>query len=64
MSTVRPTVCDFVEWYDRFKMKECTKDFARQMVGFNKTAWYKLCRDYENGEDISKYFSKEDHNYG
>jgi hypothetical protein len=22
--------------------------------------WYKQCRDYERGEDVSKYFDKEE----
>jgi len=47
---------EFLFWYKEYKAKKCTKDFARQMVGFHKTTWYKLCRDYDNGKDVSKYF--------
>ena len=56
--TVIPTFENFLYWYNKYKAKECTKDYARQMVCFHKTMWYKLCRDYENGEDISKYFRR------
>ena len=58
------TFNNFIFWYRKFKAKECTKDYARQMVGFHKTTWYKLCRDYDNGKDISRYFNEEDCNYG
>lgn len=62
MGTVQRTFNTFIYRYEKFKAKECTKDYARQMVGFHKTAWYKLCRDYDNGKDVSRYFSKEEHN--
>ena len=57
MGTIRPTFEKFIHWYNKYKNKECTKDYARQMVCFHQTTWYKLCRDYENGEDVSRYFS-------
>lgn len=56
MATVTPTIETFVYWYNKYKAKECSKDYARQKVGFHYTKWYHLCRDYENGHDISKYF--------
>lgn len=58
------TFSNFLYWYGKLKNKECTVDYARQMVGFHQTTWYRLRRDYENGEDISKYFSKEEYDYG
>lgn len=58
---VRPTFETFILWYNRYKNKECTKNYARQMVGFHQTMWYQLCRDYERGEDISKYFRRYNH---
>ena len=59
MGVIRPTFNNFVYWYNEFKEHRCTKDYARQKVCFAKTTWYYLCRDYERGEDVSKYF-KED----
>lgn len=56
MATVVPTFENFLHWYNKYRNKECTKDFARQMVGIHRTKWYYLCRDYENGIDVSKYF--------
>ena len=56
MATITPTVDNFLYWYNKWINKECTKDYARQMVGFHKTRWYYLCCDYKNGNDISKYF--------
>ena len=56
MATVIPTVENFLYWYNKWKSNECSKSYARQMVGFHYTKWYYLCRDYENGNDISKYF--------
>ena len=47
---------EFLYWYRKYKAKECTKDYARQMVGFHMTKWYHLCRDYDDGKDVSKYF--------
>lgn len=61
---MRPTFDNFVYWYKKYKAKECTKDHARQMVGFHYTRWYYLCRDYDNGEDVSKYFNGEERDYG
>lgn len=58
MATVVPTFENFLYWYNKFKAKECTKKYARQMVGFHYTTWYYLCRDYESGADISKYFRR------
>ena len=58
MGVVHPTFENFVHWYNKFKNKECTKDYARQKVCFCKTTWYKLCRDYESGADVSHYFSR------
>jgi hypothetical protein len=60
MGVVHPTFESFIYWFKEFKSHRCTKDYARQMVGFHQTKWYKLCRDYERGEDISKYFDREE----
>lgn len=59
MAVVYPTFDSFINWYRKYKRGECTKNYARQMVGFHQTTWYRLCRDYENGLDISKYFKEE-----
>ena len=59
MGVVRPTFENFIYWYKAFKSHRCTKDYARQQVCFHKTTWYYLCRDYERGEDVSKYFKEE-----
>lgn len=56
MGVIHPTFENFVYWYNKYKNKECTKEYARQMTCFKYATWYKLCRDYENGADISKYF--------
>lgn len=56
MGVIRPTYENFIHWYNKYKNKECTKEYARQMVCFKYATWYKLCRDYENGVDVSKYF--------
>lgn len=56
MGTVYPTIEKFLYWYGKWKKKECTKDYARQMVPFKEWKWYRLCKDYEAGKDISKYF--------
>ena len=56
MATVIPTLENFLYWYNKWKTNECSKSHARQMVGFHYTKWYYLCRDYEIGNDISKYF--------
>ena len=56
MNVIHPTFENFIYWYRKYKNKECTKNYARQMVGFHQTQWYYLCRDYDNGWDISKYF--------
>lgn len=58
MGIIQPALANFIHWYNKYKNKECTKEYARQMVCFKHTTWYKLCRDYENGVDISKYFSR------
>lgn len=60
MGVIRPSFNNFVHWYNAFKSKRCTKDYARQQVCFAKTTWYKLCRDYERGVDVSKYFRSEE----
>ena len=60
MGVIRPTFENFVYWYSKYKLKECTKEYARQKVCFAKTTWYYLCRDFERGVDISKYFNKEE----
>lgn len=59
MGVVVPTFNNFIYWYNEFKSHRCTKDYARQQVCFAQTTWYRLCRDYERGEDISKYFKEE-----
>lgn len=63
MGTVIPTIENFLLWYRKAEAKECTHNYARQMVGIHQTKWYRLCRAYRNGEDISKYF-KEVSDYG
>lgn len=60
MGVVIPTFESFIYWYKEFKSKRCTKNYARQMAGFKEKKWYYLCRDYERGEDVSKYFKEED----
>ena len=59
MATVVPTIENFLLWYNKYKTNQCSKDYARQMVGFHTTRWYYLCRDYEKGEDITRYFWKK-----
>ena len=59
MGVIHPTFENFIYWYKEFKSHHCTYEYARQKVCFKKTTWYRLCRDYERGEDISKYFNKE-----
>ena len=59
MGVIHPTFNNFTYWYNEFKSGRCTKDYARQQVCFAKTTWYYLCRDYERGEDVSKYFKEE-----
>lgn len=56
MGTVVPTIESFLFWYRKAEAKKCTKDHARQMVGMKYNKWWRLCHDYRNGEDISKYF--------
>ena len=56
MGVINPTFENFIYWYKEFKSKRCTYEYARQKVCFKKTTWYRLCRDYTNGEDVSKYF--------
>jgi hypothetical protein len=63
MRVVIPTFESFIYWYRRYQSKQCTYEYARQMVGFHKTQWHRLTRDYKAGLDISKYF-KEVNNYG
>lgn len=58
MGNFNPTLENFLFWYRKFEAKECTNDYARQMVGLHKTKWWRLCRDYKDGEDISKYFKE------
>ena len=58
MATIIPTIDKFIYWFNQYKSKKCTKEYARQQVCFHQTQWYYLCRDYENGEDISKYFRR------
>lgn len=58
MATVYPTMEKFLYWYNKWKNKECSKDYARQMVPFKQTQWYYVCKDYEEGNDISKYFTR------
>ena len=60
MGAINPTFNDFIFWYKKFKSGECTKNYARQMACFKEKKWYYLCRDYERGEDISKYFNEEE----
>ena len=60
MRVVHPTFENFVYWYSKYKLKECTKEYARQKVCFKEKTWYYLCRDFECGKDISKYFGKEE----
>lgn len=59
MGVIHPTFENFVYWYKKFKSKECTCEYARQKVCFKKTTWHRLCRDFERGEDVSKYFKEE-----
>lgn len=59
MGVINPTFESFIYWYRKFKNGECTKKYARQMAGFKEKKWYYLCRDYERGEDVSKYFKEE-----
>lgn len=54
---MQPTFESFICWYRRWKSGEYSKEYARQQVGFKKTRWYYLCRDYENGVDVSNYFN-------
>lgn len=56
MGVIHPTFENFIYWYRKFKNGECTKEYARQKVCFKEKKWYYLCRDYERGEDVSKYF--------
>lgn len=58
MGVVIPTYEKFVYWYNQYKTKECTYDFARRMVGFKRTTWHRLCSDYSDGLDVSKYFAR------
>ena len=60
MGVIHPTFENFVYWYNEFQSKRCTYEYARQKVFFKKTTWYRLCHDYERGEDISKYFKSEE----
>ena len=60
MGVIRPTFESFICRYRKFKNRECTKNHARQMAGFKEKKWYYLCRDYERGEDVSKYFKQEE----
>ena len=50
------TIEQFLYWYGKAERKECTKDHARQMLCMKYNKWWRLCRDFKNGEDISKYF--------
>ena len=63
MGNVNPTFENFVFWYEKASTRQCTHNYARQMVGIHSTKWSRLCRKYRNGEDISKYF-KEVTDYG
>jgi len=58
MGNFDPTYENFLLWYRKFETGECTGNYARQMVGLHQTKWWRLCRDYKNGEDISKYFEE------
>ena len=58
MGIVIPTLENFLFWYHKAEAGECTKNYARQMVGLHQTKWWRLCRDYKDGEDISKYFKE------
>lgn len=56
MATAKPTINDFLFWYSKYQNGECTKEYARQKVCFKQWKWRLLCKDYENGADIKKYF--------
>ena len=57
------TMEDFLFWYGKTERKECTKDYARQMLCMKYHKWQHLLRDYKAGENISKYFKEVD-DYG
>jgi len=57
MGNVIPTYSNFVFWYKQAESRQCSHNFARQMAGIHSTKWWRLCRQYRNGEDISKYFA-------
>lgn len=58
MGVVIPTYENFLYWFKRAEAHKCTHNYARQMVGIHSTKWWRLCRKYRNGEDISKYFKE------
>jgi macrodomain Ter protein organizer (MatP/YcbG family) len=58
MGVVIPTYENFLHWYRKFEAHECTGSYARQMVGLHSTKWWRLCRKYRSGEDITKYFKE------
>ena len=58
MGNVNPTFENFVYWYEKAATHQCTHNYARQMVGIHQTKWWRLCRKYRDGEDISKYFKE------
>ena len=58
MGIVVPTFESFMYWYNQYKAKKCTREYARHMVGFKRTKWHYLCHDYANGVDVSKYFKE------
>ena len=58
MGNFDPTYKNFLFWYRKFERGECSGDYARQMVGLHSTKWWRLCRKYRDGEDISKYFKE------
>ena len=58
MGIVIPTFENFVYWYNQYKAKKCTYENARREVGFKRTTWLHLCRDYSNGADVTKYFKR------
>lgn len=58
MGVVIPTIDNFLFWYEKATARQCTHNYARQMVGIHQTKWWRLCRKHRNGEDISKYFKE------
>lgn len=58
MANAIPTMEKFLYWYNKWKRKECSKEYARQNVPFKQYKWILICKDYEAGNDISKYFRR------